>query len=91
MKKLGAVILVMWSLLLGTVMFRAAWAEEVWTDAKYFSFDKQTGTITDYSSKGPKDVVIPAEIDGVPVTTIGEGAFSDNQLTSVEIPDNEVS
>ena len=34
------------------------------------------------------DVVIPAEIDGKPVTSIGDSAFYRNQLTSVVIPDS---
>ena len=32
------------------------------------------------------DVVIPAEIDGKPVTSIGDNAFYVNELTSVVIP-----
>jgi hypothetical protein len=31
-------------------------------------------------------VKIPAKLDGKPVTTIGDRAFSDNQLTSITIP-----
>ena len=50
---------------------------------------------SDYSAAGlsnvvitpaPTDVVIPSTIGGHPVTTIGNSAFSYNQLTSVEIP-----
>lgn len=61
------------------------------TDEALFGFDKSTGTITGYSAgKGTAqetlDVVIPAEIDGVAVTGIGWGAFTDKGITSVDIP-----
>jgi WD40 repeat protein len=45
------------------------------------------GTITLYNGSD-KDVVIPATIDGKPVTAIGDFAFSFNELTSVTIPDS---
>ncbi|MCI2267220.1 leucine-rich repeat domain-containing protein [Sediminivirga luteola] len=61
------------------------------TDAGYFTFNASTGTITGYSSSGPKDVVIPAEIDGVAVTSIGFPGFRESQLTSVVIPDSVTS
>jgi hypothetical protein len=35
-----------------------------------------------------KDVSIPAQINGKPVTTIGENAFINKQLTSVTIPNS---
>ena len=56
-----------------------------WTDAKYFEFDASTGTITGYGG-GPKDVVIPAKINGVAVLHIGAWAFYKNQLTQVSLP-----
>ncbi len=46
-----------------------------WTDAQWFTFDSSTGTITKYSKEGPKDVVIPEEINGVSVRYIGDEAF----------------
>jgi hypothetical protein len=57
-------------------------------DAAAFTFTQATGTITDYSSSAPKDVVIPGAIDGTPVTAIGLSAFASNQLASVTIPDS---
>ena len=63
-----------------------------------FAFN--SGTITDYyDSEGndsanpscPRDVVIPAQIGGADVTSIGSYAFMDNQLTSVTIPDSVTS
>lgn len=56
-----------------------------------FIFDKTTGTITGY--RGTADhVVIPEQIDGVPVRYIGEGAFFYNDnLTAVTIPDSVTS
>ena len=51
-------------------------------------FDKATGTITDCDSS-VTSADIPAEIDGIAVTTIGDWAFSDcSSLTSVTIPDS---
>ena len=66
------------------------------TDESYFTFDSETGTITDYSEEGPKDVCIPSEIGGVEVTRIAAGNFSwpncsgslcGKELTSVIMPD----
>lgn len=49
-------------------------------------FDKETGTITDCSDK-VTFADIPAEIEGVPVTRIGEQAFSHcDELYTVSIP-----
>lgn len=44
-----------------------------------------TVTITDYTGSA-KDIIIPNRLGGKPVTVIGNWAFEDNQLTSVEIP-----
>lgn len=44
------------------------------TAARHFEFDAQTGAITAYTGKAV-DVVIPKEIDGVPVRTIAYSAF----------------
>ena len=60
-----------------------------------FVFDENTQTITDYlcfdgnteSLPSITDVVIPSSINGISVTAIGDGAFAENNLTSVVIPD----
>jgi hypothetical protein len=44
-------------------------------------------TISGYTGRS-KAVVIPAQINGLPVTSIGDGAFSFNKLTGVTIPDS---
>jgi hypothetical protein len=49
-----------------------------------------SGTITNYSGSS-KDIVIPANISGIPVTSIGVKAFKKKKLTSVTIPNNVVS
>ena len=49
--------------------------------------NNETITITGYTGPGG-DVVIPSSINGLPVTSIGDGAFySLNNLTGVTIPD----
>ena len=52
-----------------------------------FTFDATTGTIKKYNGN---DAVmnIPSEINGTPVTTIGNAAFRDSSVTSVTIPDS---
>ena len=48
------------------------------------------GTVTKYTGLA-SSVVIPANINGVPVTAIGCGVFFDMELTSVTIPDGVTS
>jgi hypothetical protein len=45
-------------------------------------------TITGTKDRKNKDVVIPSKIEGLPVTTIGEQAFLNDQLTRVTIPNS---
>ena len=53
----------------------------------YIYFDESTGTITD-CDESVTSAVIPSEINGVKVTSIGEYAFSDcSNLTSITIPE----
>ena len=59
-------------------------------DYGYFTFNPTNGTITGYSRSGPKDVVIPSEINGVPVTVIGSGALDNLDLSSLVLPDTIV-
>ena len=63
------------------------------TTASCFTFDPSTGTITDYSDDAscPKVVVIPEEINGNTVRSIGISAFQSNELTSVTIPNSVTS
>ncbi|GHZ97648.1 Lactocepin [Vibrio cholerae] len=49
------------------------------------TFDKESGAIIDYVSDYRK-IIIPKHLNGTLVTTIGEGAFGGNRLTSVTIP-----
>lgn len=50
-----------------------------------FTFDATTGTIKKYN-RNDAVVNIPSEINGTPVTTIGNAAFRDSSVTSVTIP-----
>jgi hypothetical protein len=52
-----------------------------------FLTNNGTITITGYTGAGG-DVTIPATINGLPVTTIGDFAFSGTSLTQVTIPDS---
>lgn len=61
------------------------------TDKSYFDYVKNADGIsyklTGYHSDGPKDLVIPAYIEGLPVTTISNNAFDSKGLTSVILPE----
>lgn len=54
-----------------------------------FTYDINSGniTITSYQGNSPQ-VIIPATINGYPVTAIGEGAFQDCSITTVTLPDS---
>ena len=52
-----------------------------------FTFDATTVTIKKYNGNDAV-VNIPSEINGTPVTTIGNAAFRDSSVTSVTIPDS---
>jgi hypothetical protein len=58
-----------------------------------FNYTVENGTVTITGYTGPDgDVVIPGRIDGLPVTSIGDYAFSGSTgLTSVVIPDSVTS
>jgi hypothetical protein len=56
-----------------------------------FEFNAVTGAITGYSNDGPKDVVIPDSIGGVPVTSIAMNSFTFKGITSLIIPDTITS
>lgn len=70
------------------------------TPGSCFAFAASTGTITDYyNNEGnngtndacPRDVVIPEQIGGIAVSSIGTYAFGDKRITSVTIPDSVAS
>ena len=48
-------------------------------------------TITHCNEAADGDLEIPAEIAGLPVTSIGEAAFRSSLLTSITIPDSVTS
>lgn len=67
----------------------------LYTSEKFFAFDTQTGTITEYLSRNkdaPDVVVIPPTISGVTVRAIGDKAFyrysTATEITSIVIPDS---
>ncbi|MBQ7851055.1 MAG: leucine-rich repeat protein, partial [Clostridia bacterium] len=86
MKRLSIVLLAL------LLCLSAAWAEQdheeyVCGDYSYVLLGDGTAEITGYTGR-EKDVTLPSELDGHVVTAIGERAFSDDDLTSVVIPDS---
>lgn len=92
-KKKGCLLLCI-CLLLGQGIPLSGFAEETPPTAvtaanneELLTFNAQTGAITNCDSSITGVLVIPSEIDGVPVTTISSNAFSScTQLTEVSIP-----
>lgn len=68
-------------------MTGATFTITVTAPSRDFTFDATTGTIKKYNGNDAV-VNIPSEINGTPVTTIGNAAFRDSSVTSVTIPAN---
>ena len=69
----------------GELTLYAEWAG--WNDASDFLFEKRQSsvTITGYTG-GSNVIVIPGQLDGLPVTEIAEGAFSGTVCEAVVLP-----
>ena len=65
----------------------AADDDGTWT----YSLSGDEATITGCISTCPTGLIIPSTVDGYSVTSIGENAFRDNQLTSATIPNSVVA
>ena len=81
------------ALMLGALVIMATSpvAAVVSGDFEYQPIDSTHAEITAYHGLST-DVVVPAEIDGIPVTSIGESAFEGNSsITSVTIPDGVIN
>lgn len=59
------------------------------TDSSFFNIEN--GVILNYSSNGPKDVIIPHEVNNVPITGIGNNAFNNKDIKSIILPKNITS
>lgn len=54
-----------------------------------FTYEEENGEITILSyTDSDKNPIVPAEIDGHPVTKIGESAFSGTNILSITLPDS---
>ena len=62
------------------------------TDAKYFAYEEVEGgiSITGYSIEGGLDVVIPSNINGKQVVSIGNDAFTTRGVTPTGISTNKI-
>lgn len=59
------------------------------TPAEDFSYKMDSGEVTITGYHGTeREIVIPEEIEGRPMTRIGEEAFRDYDLTSIDLPDS---
>ena len=76
---------------MGDVALYARWSDSDYLYNIEYGLSGTTSlTITSYDGIG-KEVVVPAEIDGVPVVAIGDRAFEGRTVTSVTLPDGVVS
>ena len=64
---------------------------ETFGDYTYTVLGDGTVEITDYNGESDAGLVIPSELDGKKVTSIGEAAFEFAEITSVTIPDGVTS
>ena len=86
-KKLTALLLSL-CMVLGMLPMTVFAAGETTAEGLVYEVNGESVTITGYTGN-EASVVIPNEIEGKPVTAIGERAFSQNNtLTSVAIPDS---
>ena len=86
-RKLTALLLSL-CMLLGMLPMTVFAAGETTAEGLVYEVNGESVTITGYTGN-EASVVIPNEIEGKPVTAIGEKAFSQNNtLTSVAIPDS---
>ena len=95
-----AAILIISAMIGQNFLTRPMTASAVTPPDSCFDFDSGTGAIVNYyNNEGnntanpacPRDVDIPATINGVNVTKIGDNAFIGNHLTSVAIPSSVAS
>ncbi|URN92564.1 MAG: leucine-rich repeat protein [Candidatus Pristimantibacillus lignocellulolyticus] len=87
MKKIVGVILVIAMLVL-PISFNKVYADM--SSEFTYTVSNSTAIITGYTGSS-SDIIIPDEIDGYPVTGIGNEAFISKRLTSVIIPEGVLS
>ena len=64
-------------------------AETFSNDDFSYTVSNKTGiTITKFINETKADVTVPDEIGGVPVTSIGNGAFSESQIQNITLGNN---
>ena len=70
----------------GDISLYAKYSDEYTLQLSDVTFSN--GEITDYSNTTEKNIIIPDNFNDVAVTSIGENAFQNNQLTQVSIPNS---
>lgn len=85
-KKLLAVILSALILVGAMPVVAVSAAEEFEADGFKYTTNDASATVTGYTGDAT-DIVIPAQLGGLPVETIGNSAFEGKEITSVTLPE----
>jgi len=91
MKKLTSMLVALAVMLIAAVLFLPTEARAATEGYYTYTVSNGEATITSCSDTQGGDIEIPSTLGGYPVTSIGDGAFSDMGIGAVEIPDGVTS